>query len=255
MLELIDAPGLTPALTAAIADPDQPTPRLVLDLDVVARQYDEFVAALPGVEVFYAVKANPLPEVLRTLAERGSCFDIASIGELELCRSLGIDPGRLSYGNTVKRSADIALAASLGVEMFAFDSAEELSKLVTSAPGAVAFCRLTTDSIGSDWPLSKKFGTTPERATELLVRAANNGMRIGVSFHVGSQQRDLGGWVRALGKVRLVVERLAELGLDLDVLNLGGDSRPTISSRSRRSRRSVTSSPTSSATCVPGSVG
>lgn len=216
------APGLTPALASAVADLSQPTPRLVLDLDLVARQYDDFVNGLPGVEVFYAVKANPHEDVLRLLAERGSCFDVASIGELELCRALGIDAERLSYGNTIKKSNDIAHAHLAGVEMFAFDSSEELDKLALNAPGSLAFCRLTTDSIGCDWPLSKKFGTTPEKAVELLQEAHDLGLRVGVSFHVGSQQRDAAGWARALEKATYVADRLGERGITLDLLNLGG---------------------------------
>ncbi len=222
MLDLVTAPALTPALSAAIADGSRPTPRLVLDLDLVAAQYDDFIASMPGVEVFYAVKANPHPEVLRVLADRGSSFDVASIGEIEQCSSLGITADRMSYGNTIKKSADIARSYAEGVRMFAFDTREELDKLIEHAPGAVAFCRLTTDSLGSDWPLSKKFGTDPHTAAKLLVVAHEAGMRTGLSFHVGSQQRDVGGWTRALAKASWVLDALEERGIRLALLNLGG---------------------------------
>ncbi len=215
-----DAP-LTDALLDAIAAPGT-TPRLVVDLDIVERHYREFVAALPGVEVFYAIKANPHPEVLRLLAGLGSSFDIASIGELRQCLALDIAPSRLSFGNTIKKSADIAAAYAAGVELFAFDAPEELDKLIAHAPGAIAFCRLTTDSAGSDWPLSRKFGTDCRRAGELLVRAAGAGMRVGLSFHVGSQQSDPYAWARALASVGEVLDTCRSAGVRLDVVNLGG---------------------------------
>lgn len=215
-------PFLTDALSTALADRSKPTPRLVLDLDVVAGQYRDFVAALPDVEVFYAVKANPHPEVLRVLAELGSNFDVASTGEIELCASLGIPADRLSYGNTIKTTAAIARAHAAGVGMFAFDAVEELDKIGAVAPGAVAFCRLTTDSVGSDWPLSRKFGTDPTSAVELLTEAAARGLSTGISFHVGSQQRDVEGWARALTTATGVIEALERRGIRLGLLNLGG---------------------------------
>ena len=107
---------LAPRLVAGRLDrflaghPDAITPFLVVDLDVVRRQYLSLTAALPGTEVFYAVKANPAPEVLRLLIELGSSFDVASAGEIELCLRLGADPARLSFGNPVKKERDIATA-------------------------------------------------------------------------------------------------------------------------------------------------
>jgi homospermidine synthase len=98
---------LAPSLAAGRLDrflaghPGAATPFLVVDLDVVRRQYVSLTAALPGTEVFYAVKANPAPEVLSLLIELGSNFDVASREEIELCLGLGADPARLSYADTV----------------------------------------------------------------------------------------------------------------------------------------------------------
>ena len=216
------APALSPALRSALADQTKPTPRLVLDLDLVEAQYRAFVEALPGVEVYYAVKANPHEAVVERLTALGSSFDVASVGELALCESFGVEPHRMSYGNTIKKSADIARAYAAGVRMFAFDSIEELDKLTGNAPGSTVFCRLSTDSIGSDWPLSKKFGTDPHRAVRLLIEAARRGFTTGISFHVGSQQRDAGGWARALAKTTWVVDALEANGIRVGLLNLGG---------------------------------
>src|SRR5205814_7000399 len=83
-------------------------PCLVLDIDVVRDNYQAFAKALPDTRVFYAVKANPAPEVLRLLAELGSCFDAASITEIEMVLAAGCTPDRISYGNTIKKESEIA---------------------------------------------------------------------------------------------------------------------------------------------------
>ena len=96
-------------------------PVLVVDLDVVRRNYEGFSAALPDSRIFYAVKANPAPEVLSLLAELGSSFDTASVQEIEMALAAGATPDRVSFGNTIKRESDIAKAYRLGVDLYAFD--------------------------------------------------------------------------------------------------------------------------------------
>ena len=137
--------------------PDAITPFLLVDLDVVRRQYGRLTAALPGTGVFYAVKANPAPEVLSLLIELGSNFDVASRGEIELCLGLGADPARLSYGNTVKKERDIAAAYGRGVRLFTVDSEPELDKVLRTVADGTVFVRIVTDGAGADWPLSRKF--------------------------------------------------------------------------------------------------
>ena len=83
------------------------TPFLVVDLDVVASRYVQLVDSLPGVDVFFAVKANPAPEILELLVGLGANFDVASIGEIDACLAAGADPTRLSFGNTVKKRTAI----------------------------------------------------------------------------------------------------------------------------------------------------
>src|SRR3954468_23235089 len=96
-------------------------PCLVVDLDVVRDNYEIFAKALPDTRVFYAVKANPAPEVLTLLAKLGSCFDTASIPEIEMVLAAGGTPDRISYGNTIKKERDLARAYALGVRLFAVD--------------------------------------------------------------------------------------------------------------------------------------
>src|SRR4030088_3040822 len=93
-------------------------PVLVVDLDVVRTNYQNFAKALPDTRVFYAVKANPSPEVLALLAKLGSCFDTASVAEIEMVLAAGAEADRISFGNTIKKERDVARAYALGVRLF-----------------------------------------------------------------------------------------------------------------------------------------
>ena len=198
-------------------------PCLVLDLDVVAENYRAFAGALPDTRVFYAVKANPAPEILKLLAELGSSFDAASVTEIEAVFAAGASPERISFGNTIKKERDIATAFALGVRLFAVDCEAEVEKIARAAPGSRVFCRLLVDNQGADWPLSRKFGCDEEMALEVLEQAKRHGLvPHGVSFHVGSQQRDPAMWDAALAVSARVFRACAERGINLAMVNLGG---------------------------------
>src|SRR4029079_6112908 len=141
-------------------------PCLVVDLEVVRDNYQTFAKALPDSRVFYAVKANPAPEVLSLLASTGSCFDTATVAEIEMALAAGATPDRISFGNTIKKERDIARAFALGIRLFAVDCAAEVEKIARAAPGARVFCRILYDCAGAEWPLSRKFGCDPEMAVE-----------------------------------------------------------------------------------------
>jgi len=208
----------------AFADTKQ-TPFVVVDLATIDRQYDELVDQFPYSKVYYAVKANPAPEILDLLAKKGSNFDIASIYELEKVLSLGVNPSRISYGNTIKKSKDIRAFYDKGVRMYATDSEADLRNIAKAAPGSKIYVRILTESsLSADWPLSRKFGCQIDMAMDLLVLARNLGLvPYGVSFHVGSQQREIGAWDDALGKVKVIFERLREEdGIELKMINMGG---------------------------------
>jgi ornithine decarboxylase len=199
------------------------TPCLVIDLATIEDNYRELERALPQARIYYAVKANPAPEIVSTLSRLGSYFDVASRGEIELCLAAGVPGERLSFGNTIKKQQDIAFAFEQGVRLFAFDSDGELDKLAASAPGASVFCRILTDGRGAEWPLSRKFGCSPKMAAALLHRAKLLGLDpIGLSFHVGSQQTELKAWDAAIGAAARIFRRLREDDLDLRLLNIGG---------------------------------
>ena len=207
---------------AAFLDEARETPFLVVDLDIVGERYDALRLALRRAEVFYAVKANPAEEILRLLVEKGASFDVASPAEIAMVLAAGATPDRISYGNTIKKQRDIAAAYAQGVRLFAFDSEAELAKLIASAPGSTVFCRVLCDGTGADWPLSRKFGCEPEEAQRLILLAADAGFDVGISFHVGSQQRDVHAWDGALAEVARIVSHLHDDGVRLSVVNIGG---------------------------------
>jgi ornithine decarboxylase len=198
-------------------------PCLVLDLDVVRDNYQSFAKALPDTRVFYAVKANPAPEVLWLLVELGACFDVASVSETEAVLAAGAAPERISYGNTIKKESEIAAAFRLGVMLFAVDCEAEVEKVARAAPGARVICRIHCDGSGSEWPLSRKFGCEPDHAADILELAHRRGLTpSGISFHVGSQQHNVEAWDRALAATAAIFRGCAERGIVLTMVNLGG---------------------------------
>jgi hypothetical protein len=195
----------------------------VVDLEVVRDNYLSFAKALPDSRVFYAVKANPAPEILKLLAELGACFDVASVSETEAALAAGATPERISYGNTIKKESEIAAAFRLGVTLYAADCEAEVEKLARCAPGSRVICRIHCDGTGSEWPLSRKFGCEPDYAADILELAHRRALvPHGISFHVGSQQHNVEAWDRALASTAAVFRTCTERGINLAMVNLGG---------------------------------
>ncbi|WP_433463980.1 type III PLP-dependent enzyme [Spirillospora sp. CA-128828] len=201
-----------------------PTPCLTIDLDVIATRYHALRAVLPQARIYYAVKANPHPAIVSLLARLGSHFDVASRAEIDICLDQGAAPEAISYGNTIKRTEDIAYAHRRGVNLFAFDSEAELRKIANSAPGADVFCRLLVDGGDSAlWRLNYKFGCADETAIYLLTLAADLGLRpLGVSWHVGSQQLDPTRWEAPISRAAEIFTQLQDVGIAPALINLGG---------------------------------
>lgn len=200
---------------------DRPT--LVLDGQAVSQQYRALKSGLGRADIHYAVKANPAREILEVLVNEGSHFDAASRGEIELCLSLGAHPDHISFGNTIKRPSDIAFAYHAGITLFAADAEEELEKIAENAPGAQVYIRLLVGSTEADWPLSRKFGCSPDMALDLMARAIDLGLDpVGLSFHVGSQTKRPEMWVETLDSVAEVWNQARANGFDLTLINIGG---------------------------------
>lgn len=214
---------MTPKIARFLADQLPSTPCLVVDVDRVAENFRALRAALPLARIYYAVKANPAPQVLERLVGLGSRFDAAGIEEIEACLAAGAAPTAISFGNTIKKAGAIARAHDAGVDLFAFDCAEELAKLARHAPGSRVYCRIMVENAGADWPLSRKFGTDVATARALMLQAGELGLDpCGLSFHVGSQQTDPASYQLAIGKVAMLFTDLRDAGVNLRMVNLGG---------------------------------
>jgi ornithine decarboxylase len=219
----VERGGLPPKIARYLATADIPSPCLVVDVDIVAHNFEELARSLPDARIYYAVKANPADEVVARLAGLGSSFDTASMGEIDLCLAHGVSADRLSFGNTIKKERDIADAFAKGVRLYAFDSAAELEKIARSAPGSKVYCRVLMECEGAEWPLSRKFGCEPAMAVDLLARARELGLdAYGVSFHVGSQQTDLTQYDKALELSLSLFGALEARGVMLRMVNMGG---------------------------------
>ncbi len=198
-------------------------PFLLIDPEIIREKYRRFRAAMPRVHMHYAVKANPDPKVLEVLAKEGSDFEIASTAELDLLISLGVEPSRVQYSNPVKARKYIEYAASKGLVWFSFDSVEELRKIHSIVPHAKLYLRIDTPNIGSDWPLSGKFGAKLREVDGIIDEAAALGADVcGVTFHVGSQCRNAENWRVAIDNAKRIFCNMRLKGLVPKLLNIGG---------------------------------
>lgn len=207
----------------------QKTPNLVIHLGLIEREYKKLKQYFDYAKIYYAIKANPHPEIIQRLCffdPEGFHVDIASVYELRKVLSCGITPDKMSCGNTIKKISDIKEFYEAGVRLYVTDSEDDLKQLASYAPGSKIVVRLLVNEVAAtaEWPLSKKFGCEIQEAKKLLVLAKHLGLLpVGVSFHVGSQQKNINAWGVALEKAKNVFSELeTQYGIMLTVINIGG---------------------------------
>ncbi|MFZ5894586.1 MAG: type III PLP-dependent enzyme [Myxococcota bacterium] len=200
------------------------TPLFIIDCDQVRRQYVRLRTALPGVTLHYAIKALPHPEVLATLRDEGSCFDIASSGEIELLRGQGVSPEAAIHTHPIKTELEIQRALAWGCNTFVVDNAVELRKFAPFRERCTLLLRISFRNPDALFDLSKKFGCAPQDALALLQLAESLGLSVkGFSFHVGSQCATPRAHVQAIAACRELILAAEEARLPpLDVLDIGG---------------------------------
>ena len=199
-------------------------PLLVLDCDVLRQQYRALAAALPGVQIHYAIKALPEPAAISTLADEGARFEIASQGEIELLRTAGVSPLKTIHTHPIKRPRDIVAALRYGCTTFVVDNALEIDKLTRFRDRVALMLRVSFRSPDARCDLSKKFGCPPEEVNDLLAHAEQQGLVVkGLCFHVGSQSASPAAHVSAVHACNALI-RAHNAGHEnkLYVLDIGG---------------------------------
>lgn len=200
------------------------SPLLVLDGEVLRRQYRALRAALPAVGLYYAIKSLPHPDVLAVLQAEGAGFDVATSGELELLRAIGADPAMTIHTHPIKRDCDIRDALDFGCDTFVVDNIDELAKFEPYGTRARLLLRVSFRGRDVVSDLSRKFGCDPASVPWLLTEAARLGVPVvGLSFHVGSQSPDSAAHVAAIEACRefFTNPTLAGTG-QLQILDIGG---------------------------------
>jgi ornithine decarboxylase len=198
------------------------SPLFLIDAERVRVQYRALAAALPGVALYYAIKSLPHPAIVAVLKEEGACFDLATNGEVQLVRRLGVAPERCIHTHPIKRDCDIRTALDYGVTHFVIDNEDELRKFVKYKSRASVLIRLAfrSDAVVD---LSRKFGCEPETLPDLLALAAQLRVSVvGLSFHAGSQAANPQMHVRAIEVCGGLMRRARARGQELSLLDIGG---------------------------------
>jgi ornithine decarboxylase len=199
------------------------TPSLVMRKDKLERKYRKVKEHFSEFSVYYAVKANDDIKVIETFAKLGSGFEVASIEELKKVLSFNVSPERVISSNPVKPLEFIDFCLQQGVDRFSVDSFTEVDKIAKFKKRSRVYVRLSVPNIGSDWPLSRKFGVDVDTAVEILDYANRKGLiPYGITFHVGSQCNNLQNWFVAIKRAKEVWEKAYRRGIKLQMLNIGG---------------------------------
>ena len=208
------------------------TPIVVIDHDIIRRNYASFKRHLPKVQAYYAVKANPAPEIIRTLYRAGASFDVASLPEFmlvyEFIKHLPAKQqqdfiwDKIVYANPIKPKETLE-ALDQYKPLVTYDNLSELRKIKQYAPHAGLALRLRVPNTGSMVELSSKFGCDPGEAADLVLEAFRMGLVVeGVSFHVGSQCTNFENFVQALNMAAAVIEEARSRGHAIKILDIGG---------------------------------
>lgn len=215
---------LKPKVVPILADhSNRETPFLVIHSQRLRSTCQTFLAEFSDAEIYYSMKANSSPEVIEIVHQMGFGFDAASYSEIEKLIQLRVPAEKILFMAPTKIPADIEKAYARGVRVFSFDSGMELEKIARLAPRAQVMCRVAVTNQGSDWPLERKFGASSLDSAGLLLQAHQLGIKpLGLTFHVGSQNRNPQAWRGALEQCAQIWRVLADQGIYLEAIDAGG---------------------------------
>jgi len=209
------------------------TPLFVIDHDALRKAYRLFRKHLPRVQAYYAVKANPDPEIVRTLFKEGASFDVASMPEFKIVyENIKSMPAKkrqdwiwdkIIYANPTKPT-DTLEELNKYKPLVTFDNLEEIHKIKKHAPNAGLVLRLKVPNTGAMVELSSKFGANPGEAVDLILAADKVGLTVeGISFHVGSQTTNFENYVQALHLSANIYQEARDRGYTkMNLLDIGG---------------------------------
>jgi ornithine decarboxylase len=208
------------------------TPVVVIDHNLLRRNYAEFKKHLPKVQAYFAVKANAEPAIVRTLYKAGASFDVASLPEFMLVyeniKHLSAKEqqdfiwDKIIYANPTKPKETLQ-SLDKYKPLVTYDNLAELKKIQKYAPHAGVVLRLRVPNTGSMVELSSKFGCDPGEAVDLILAAFEMGLVVeGLSFHVGSQCTNFQNFVQALEMSAAVIREAQSRGREIKILDIGG---------------------------------
>ncbi|OGR70910.1 MAG: decarboxylase, partial [Elusimicrobia bacterium GWD2_63_28] len=209
------------------------TPLFIVDHDEIRKNYAQFKKYLPRVQAYYAVKAEPMPEIVKTLYKAGASFDVASMPEFmivhEYIKNMP-DKKRLAwiwdkiiYANPIKPNETLKELDQYR-PLVTFDNLEEIHKIKKYAPNAGLCLRIRVPNTGAVVELSSKFGASPGESVDLILEAVKQGLGLeGLSFHVGSQTTNFENYVQAINLAADIFKEAKERGYDkMNLLDIGG---------------------------------
>ena len=208
------------------------TPVFAVDHEKIRQNYREFKAALPRVQAYYAVKANSLPEIVRTLYKAGASFDVASFPEFMIVYENIKDMpdkerqdwiwDKIIYANTIKREETLRELDQYK-PLVTYDKTDERKKIKKHCPHAGLVLRIRVPNTGSMVELSSKFGAHPGEAVDLIIAAFKLGIVVeGISFHVGSQCNNFENYMQALQLSASIMKEADSRGHKINILDIGG---------------------------------
>lgn len=199
------------------------TPLMVVFRREIEDRFQMLKDYLPQVKPYYAVKANPDPNVLEIVKNCNPYFDVCSNREIELVKSMGVDGENMIHTHPIKKEQDIKFALEQGVSWFVFDNEYELDKFIKYRGQVKLLLRVSFPNPDCVVNLSYKFGVDPEHAVDLALKAREMGLDVkGLCFHVGSQSLNPYKYVDAIAECRRIFNLLALKGMILEVLDIGG---------------------------------
>ena len=209
------------------------TPLFIVDHDEIRKNYATFKKHLPRVQAYYAVKCEPMAEIVKTLYKAGASFDVASMPEFMIVheyiknmpnkKRLAWIWDKIIYANPIKPNETLKELDQYR-PLVTFDNLEEIHKIKKYAPHAGLCLRIRVANTGAVVELSSKFGASPGEAADLILEAVKQGLGVeGLSFHVGSQTTNFENYVQAINLAADIFKEAKERGYDkMNLLDIGG---------------------------------